>query len=378
MANQLLETIGIFYDCVGDDFRYEAALKAYSETAEDLLCALSEIKPLLGKVEVLGAYGGPIEAVEGFKPTKVVCPQWDALRRAVSTLPVHIPIMRRTIVSDKDWETSATYQRVSGPWGYHGDGASLIIKGLLKVITCGFARKPGQDELKPETLATMAMMNQHLSRALTMQNRISSVEQLLIQSRNILDLIEFGVVLYNAEQKPVFVNTSAQRIFDDADGLKISLNGLEAYDSKAQQALNQLISTTLHQGVSLSSRAGGMLKIPRKSIRKPYTLTIVPMQGSLLGDDTISAVTFIFDPVKKQTTTFDALADCYGFTPTETELAIGLMHGDSLEVTAKRRGVSYNTMKTHLHAIFAKTNTNRQVDLVSLLLRSVSGIKLVS
>lgn len=52
------------------------------------------------------------------------------------------------------------------------------------------------------------------------------------------------------------------------------------------------------------------------------------------------------------------------------------MHGESLDEVARKRDVSYDTMKTHLHSIFSKTNTNRQVDLVSLLVRSIAGFKL--
>ena len=55
-----------------------------------------------------------------------------------------------------------------------------------------------------------------------------------------------------------------------------------------------------------------------------------------------------------------------------TSLALG----GTLEEAAVRRSVSRNTVKTQLHSIFAKTDTNRQSELVALLLRSVAGINL--
>ena len=191
-----------------------------------------------------------------------------------------------------------------------------------------------------------------------------------------LDLIEFGVVLYNAEKTPVFVNSSAQQIFDKGDGISYRSAEIEIDDSKAGQRFTKLFNDTCREDVALSSRAGGMLSIPRSTGRFAYTLTIVSMRGSFVDCNNVTAVAFIFDPLKKQTTTFNVVADCYNFTNTEAELAVSLMHGASLEESAQKRGVSYNTMKTYLHSIFSKTNTNRQVDLVSLLLRTVAGFRL--
>lgn len=344
--------------------------------AEDSGISLSEVRPLTGKTVVLAHHNLEQAAIDGWKPTRESCPQFNVLKRSLSVIPIHTPVLRRTFISDIDWEASKTYRRVSQPWGYHGDGTSLISKGLFKIMTCGFMRSRDQEDIRPETLITMAFMNKHLARAISMQNRILKVEKLLIESRNVLDLIEFGVVLYGPDKKVVFVNSSAQRIFEDGDGMLLKPSEIEVENAKAQQEFTKLLDTTCRENVALKSRSGGMLSIPRKSGRRAYTMTIVPMGGDLLNVDNITAVAFIFDPLKKQISTFNVLADCYRLTRAETELAIALMHGESLQIAAEKRGVSYNTMKTHLHAIFSKTNTNRQVDLVSLLLRSIAGFKL--
>ncbi len=68
----------------------------------------------------------------------------------------------------------------------------------------------------------------------------------------------------------------------------------------------------------------------------------------------------------------------YGLTQSEAEIAHALVLGGTLDEVAVTRGISRNTAKSHLHSIFAKTSTNRQSELVSLLLRSVAGINLRS
>ncbi len=57
----------------------------------------------------------------------------------------------------------------------------------------------------------------------------------------------------------------------------------------------------------------------------------------------------------------------FHLTASETRLAICLASGQSLREAARHIGVSYETVRTQLKAIFAKTNTRRQVELVLLL-----------
>lgn len=62
-----------------------------------------------------------------------------------------------------------------------------------------------------------------------------------------------------------------------------------------------------------------------------------------------------------------ALRASYGLTAAEAELALALAAGDSLRAVAARRGVSINTVRNQLSAVFDKTGCRRQQDLVRLL-----------
>lgn len=58
----------------------------------------------------------------------------------------------------------------------------------------------------------------------------------------------------------------------------------------------------------------------------------------------------------------------YGLTKVEISGAAEILKGDSLKNIGQRMALSKNTVKTHLQNIFGKTNTNRQSQLVKLLL----------
>jgi DNA-binding CsgD family transcriptional regulator len=60
----------------------------------------------------------------------------------------------------------------------------------------------------------------------------------------------------------------------------------------------------------------------------------------------------------------------YGLTPAETRLASHLLNGGTPKSYGTTNGLSPHTVRNHLRAIYAKTNTNRQVSLLQLLLRA--------
>lgn len=60
----------------------------------------------------------------------------------------------------------------------------------------------------------------------------------------------------------------------------------------------------------------------------------------------------------------------FGLTPAETRLAAHLLGGGTPATYAVERHLSPHTVRNHLRSIYAKTNTNRQVSLLQLLLRA--------
>lgn len=373
MADNILGAIEKFYECVGDTYDYTEALKSYSRAADDTAVAFSAFHPMSRNVTIHGACHLDAEALEGWRPGKLKCPAMELMIKAASTIPIGVPIMRRTVVPDKVWESSSTYERVAQRWGYHDDGSSILSKNLLKVTTCGFARLPGQTPLGTSALAAMAYMNKHLMRATALQQRLSDTEQLLIQTSNILDLVEFGIVLFGADKKMQYANAAASRIFEANDGLACHASELRIKSAKIHDRFQSMLRALCDPAVHASDQVGGVLSVPRHTLLDCYILTLVPARNIGPVDNGISGIAFISDPRKKQTTAIALLAHTYGFTRAESEVAIALLNGHTLSIIADQKGVSYNTVKTHLHALFSKTHTRRQAELISLLLRSMAG-----
>jgi DNA-binding CsgD family transcriptional regulator len=61
------------------------------------------------------------------------------------------------------------------------------------------------------------------------------------------------------------------------------------------------------------------------------------------------------------------LRTAFRLTPSETKLALALMHGSSLQEHARENGVAVMTVRNQLQSIFGKTSTHRQAELIALL-----------
>lgn len=64
----------------------------------------------------------------------------------------------------------------------------------------------------------------------------------------------------------------------------------------------------------------------------------------------------------------------YGLTPTESQVAVMIGQGLSLKGVAEQLSMTEQTARWHMKNILAKTETSRQSDLVTLLLRTASPL----
>lgn len=305
------------------------------------------------------------------------CPARDKIVKAIVTHPACVPIFRQSVISEEEWLKSEMYEIGSKPWGFHSHGTSYISGKILTKTFCFFLRHPGQESVDAETLSMLAILNNHLHRSLNLQHRINRLEETLIKSNNILDLIEFGLVLYDVNKIPVFVNAAAQRILDKKDGLGLSANRMVIGDRSANEQFQSLIDAIYKPDQSITLRSGGIVAVQRPSRSRPYSLMVTPMQSQKLNMENVTAMVFLFDPLtRRKRTAIDMFVSSYGLTHQEAGLAHYLVLGYNLEEAAQQRGVSRNTVKTQLQSIFSKTETSRQSELVSLLLRSVAGVSL--
>ncbi|WP_044007033.1 helix-turn-helix transcriptional regulator [Jannaschia sp. CCS1] len=373
MTADLLQTINTIYDCVGDELDHHRCLAAIGEAVDGTSLSVGEVFPFFGRIRLIANYCVPEDAarimVDSFSTIES-----NSFMKNLPRFPEGVPFMRRTFVSDEEHYQSDIYKLASEPWGLHSEGATIFSKSIVSAKFCGFFRLPGKAELDIHDLSKLAILNGHYMKAMKFQDRISGLETALLRANNVLDLLDFGLLLFGDQKSPLYVNQAAHRILEKSDVMSLGRDGLIFSSSKSQNHYEKIFSSVVGSRSSPTKGTGGLVQVSPASFRRPYNVVVQPISSHQTGVADATIGVLIFDPNAKRTTAIELFSTSYGLTKKETQLALHLAEGLSVDEYAKSHNVSINTVRTHVRSIYEKTNTTRQPELVSLILRLTAGL----
>lgn len=211
----------------------------------------------------------------------------------------------------------------------------------------------------------------HHYRARALARMIRAGEDAISAARVVLDALGAGVVIFDEGSQPLLANAAAHELFDRRDGLTLGEAGLQALSSADTQVLRAAIAEA-------AAGAGPLaLPIPRRSMGRHYAVLVVPLPGAGGGRFGVrpAAAAVVADPEGGNFLSRDMLEALYGLTPAEARLVTGLAEGKRLDEIAEQTGVSKNTLRTQLNRAFEKTGTNRQAELIRLVLSGAALLR---
>jgi DNA-binding CsgD family transcriptional regulator len=84
------------------------------------------------------------------------------------------------------------------------------------------------------------------------------------------------------------------------------------------------------------------------------------------------------DPENQSLLPEKLLRKLFGLAPAEARLAVRLARGDALDDAAAELNITYATARAQLAAIFRKTGTHRQGELIKLLLAGIPSLEFLT
>jgi DNA-binding CsgD family transcriptional regulator len=182
-----------------------------------------------------------------------------------------------------------------------------------------------------------------------------------------LEYFPVGVILADSTGAILYTNAAAAEAVHRDDGLHVHHNQLTALNRGEDLRLRALIG---------GRRSGGVL-ISHPERKHPYQVWVVPLHATRsTRSRCVATLVFVCDSEHARTDAEEVLEDFYDFTPSEARLANQLMNGATLSDSASALGIRLQTAKSHLKRIFSKTHTQRQSELVHLLMLSVATLRL--
>jgi len=179
-------------------------------------------------------------------------------------------------------------------------------------------------------------------------------------------MARIGAVFFDRFGKVRSTNAAAERMLGNE--LQISGGELRSKVHAETVRIRQRMKAILTESW-LDPRLAEPIQIHREAAR-PILLRIQRLGGNF--PDVFSPSVGVclmetLDPPKASEST--SIAGALGLTQTQAALAGMLADGISLRDAAEMRGISYETARTHLRAIFAKVGVGRQSELVALVVR---------
>ncbi|MBW6527406.1 hypothetical protein KZ813_11190 [Sphingomonas sp. RHCKR7] len=192
------------------------------------------------------------------------------------------------------------------------------------------------------------------------------------QARGLVEAVnhaDVGVLLVNARGQLMLANDVAEALMARQDGLRRSgtlLSGSRLPDTlRLQTAIDHVVGSGAMRG-----RAAAPVIALGRAERRPLLVAIVATEQPPASAEDCAAILYVFDPAQELRRLIEPVCKLYGLSPVETRLTCLLADALSLADAAAAMHVREQTARSYLKQIFLKTDTNRQAELLWLMLKS--------
>ena len=170
----------------------------------------------------------------------------------------------------------------------------------------------------------------------------------------------------------VRLNDAAEKLLALADGLTMAKRRLVAASAADQDRLRAEIALALRTAsVVETNPAGGFVLLTRPSGRPAYALSAIPLHGAQTRERVILTISQTVPHLPPE-----ALRRAFGLTATEARITAALAEGKSPDQIALDRGVSLQTVRSQMKAIYSQLGVGSQAELVSRVTAAALGVRL--
>jgi DNA-binding CsgD family transcriptional regulator len=192
-----------------------------------------------------------------------------------------------------------------------------------------------------------------------------------------LDLSDVGVILLDRGASLLFANTRATALLERQDGLQHDecfISATEPRDDvRLQAALQRALHSNLIQSDDDEDRNNApFVTLQRADHERALIATVMNVENAAIDPRDPAVIVYLFDPEQNVEQTLAPVCRLYKLTAVETRLVQHLVNGMRLSHAAEHMQIQPDTARAYLKQIFAKTRTNRQVDLVRLMYASMT------
>ena len=205
----------------------------------------------------------------------------------------------------------------------------------------------------------------HLQRAVQIRQRLSAAEQQRALTQDVLERLDLGILIVEADARLLFANAVARRVLQSGRDLTTSRGCVRPRLAGQTRQFEKVVRAAALTSIGRGTDSGGFLPLPR-SEAVPLALLVSPYRApaGTPGHEHGAALIVFSDPDARTDVPEHAIAKMFGLSPAQARLVAALVAGETMADYADTVGISMNTAKTQMRQIFLKTGVNRQADLI--------------
>jgi DNA-binding NarL/FixJ family response regulator len=189
----------------------------------------------------------------------------------------------------------------------------------------------------------------------------------------VIDRLAAAVFLLDGGGRVVYVNIAGRAALDRGNLLRAPNGTLTADDPETDRTLREAFAAVGRVAGDISAQAIAVALTDTDGER--YVGYALPLASKARPNDGLTtAATALF--VRKAgldlPSPIESLARLYKLTTSESTVLQAVVDLGSVPAAAKALGLSQATVKTHVHHVFQKTGTKRQIDLAKLVAGAAS------
>lgn len=211
-----------------------------------------------------------------------------------------------------------------------------------------------------EEAALNSLLND-LHRILRMRQMLDRKNDQLQTVTEMLSATGQAVVMLTSGMRIISASQAAMAIFSRADGIALRGSELSFADGAIGMAIREAVAATIDRRPLVQSA----FLCARPSYAAPYRLMLLPCQH----EGQSACILLIDDSEDESELHWSWITQCYRLTPSEKFVAMQLVAGLSPDDIAEKRGVSIETVRSHIRSLLSKTGTRRQSAMTALLAR---------
>ena len=375
-TREVLDLVGLSYECAGQPAAWGRFLSRLAEAFDAQAAALDFYDVAATRGGAVAFHGiDPVHIDEYVQHFGAVNILWQRMERESLLAPGQL-VENRLVIDDSEFAKteycSDFLQKRLGV--FHAFGATLLrtpqVTSNLSIL-----RKRSRPVTEHDRVI-LRLLVPHLQRSLALHRKLAAAELERHLMAETIHLVDTAVILLKASGTVFLMNAAAETILRRRDGLRLQQEEIIADDRTSTTRLRQLIREAAGVADARNPPSPRAIAIARPEGRRPYSVFVTRLHAPEAGpEDEATVAIFIVDPDRVSRTNHSELRrEYFGLTATETRLSDILLGGGSVAQAAESLGIRPGTARQHLKALFLKTGTHRQGELVLRLANVSQGL----